>query len=123
MARVLLRYPFCSSRKIQRLINEYLIFSLICAVSIFHIIGRHFGGLQLVGAVSLRGSFWIRMVFTYDHPFGYLSFLYAFIHFSSKSVVYGGEYFKPSIIIIIIIRLFSFFFSWYLSTFSLFLVI
>ena len=28
----------------------------------------------------------------FGHPFGYLSFLYAFIHFSSQSVVDGGEF-------------------------------
>ena len=30
----------------------------------------------------------------FGHPFGYLSFLNAFIHFGNKSVVYGCEFFK-----------------------------
>ena len=33
--------------------------------------------------------------FSFGHPFGYLSFLYAFIQFGSKSAVDGDEFFKP----------------------------
>ena len=51
--------------------------------------------LYLFGAVPLKGSFWIRVVFPFGHRFGYLSFLYTFIPFRKKCVVYGGDFLKP----------------------------
>ena len=44
----------------------------------------------------LWGGFLDQSVLLVDHLFGYLSFLNAFIHFSSKSVMNGGEFLNPN---------------------------
>ena len=44
---------------------------------------------------SFEGVFLDENSLRFGLPFGYLGFLYAFVHFHCKSVVYGGEFFKP----------------------------
>ena len=52
--------------------------------------------MSIVGwGCSFEGFFLDQSGLPFGHPFEYLSFLYAFIHFSSKSVVHGGEFCKP----------------------------
>ena len=56
-------YPFCSSGNNLWHFSEQYISSLICAVRIFHIIGRHVIGLWLMRMVLFGVYFWIRIVF------------------------------------------------------------
>ena len=52
---------------------------------------------SIVGRVSFfERVFLHQRVIPLGHLFGYLNFLYAFIHFSSKSVVFAGEFLKPN---------------------------
>ena len=76
----------------------YKITSLICTVSIFHIIGRYVMGQQLLEAVPFWGTFWIKGVFLlviYSSISFFFFFLWPSIPFACQSVADGSELLKP----------------------------